>query len=418
MRSATEISRPGRWPGVIPLILAYAVLPLWTLAGRLGEVPEFPPNAVWAALAGAGLLLALRRPRPGAPARRGFGFSLLVVALLAAGLVRYLPDWRAAVAPALPYLGEGAPLAYLLFAALWASTCGMPDRADFQRFGALLGSLCIAELVVETFLFRAAPSVRLIGNADLLAGLLLIALCAGLRPGPNQGGPDEPDQGRPWWRALTMLGLIACLSRTGLFGAAWVILCFGRGSVARRALFAALCLIVLAVTFFLPPTASDAVRYTDYWLWMEGVRLFSENPMLLLTGFPVNQPLPLNFPMGMGAIWEAATGVSAIFGAYVEQVPSFWLRLSLAWGAAVSVALLCVAFALLLRRLTRLGAGLITALFAQGMITPLLYDPATGVCVGLAMTLALARPAVSSEAPGPAANPEPTPDPATEWDLR
>jgi len=413
MRSATDTT-PGRgWLSLAPLVAAFAALPLWEAATRLGA-PALSPTAPWAALAALGLLLALLRPAPGAPARSNPAFRVALVGLLVGALTRYLPDAVYFMRSGLPYLGEGAPVAYLLFGVLWARTCGLPDRADFQRFGALLGSLCLVDLACELALFRAVPTVRLIGNADVLAGLLLLSLCAGLRPGGNQGGAYEPDQGRGIWRALILVGLLACFSRTGLFGAAWVILCFGRGSFARRALLASLCLLGLGATFFLPPTASDAIRYTDYWLWLEAVRLFSADPSLLLSGLPVNDALPLTFPVGMSAIWEAAVGSPSIFGVFVAQVPSFWLRLTLAWGALMPATLLVVVFGLLLRRLTRFGAGLVSALFAQGMTTPLLFDPATGVCVALAFTLALT--------PVPESDPEPQPvglpDPVEEWDLR
>ena len=81
-------------------------------------------------------------------------------------------------------------------------------------------------------------------------------------------------------------------------------------------------------------------------------------------------------------------------------------------------------FTLLLRHLTRMGAGLTAVLFAQGMTTPLFFDPATGVCVSLAFVLALTPvlyPAnerredvpVPSETPG-----ERAPDPVEEWSMR
>ena len=410
MRNATDTLTGTRGLSRVPLIAAYVVLPLWAAVARLGGFALPPVLTVWTTLAGLGLLIALRRPASGGEGRSGFAFRLILAGLLLGGMAYYLPDWLAGLDGVLPYLGEAAPVAYLLFGALWAVTCGLPDRGDFQRFGAVLGLLCLVDLAFEAALFGAVPTVRFIGNADVLAGLLLLSLCAGLRPGGNQGGLYEPDQGRPAWRFVTLAGLIATLSQTGLFGASWVILCFGRGPFPRRALTASLCLVVLGVTFFLPATASDAIRYTDYWLWMEAVRLFSENPHLLLTGLPIGQPLPLNFPVGMSVIWEAAVGVPAIFGAFVAQVPSFWLRLTLAWGAVAPAALIVALFLLLLRRLTRFGAGLVSALFAQGMTTPLLFDPATAVCVALAFVLALA-PVQQPRTVG-------QPDPVEEWDLR
>jgi hypothetical protein len=426
MRPA-NVTAPSRRPAAeIPLALAYAILPVLTALSKLGWMPEpGPPDAPWLVLACFGLAASLRRPAPGAPPRKGFIFRLVLLLLALGGVVLYRADLMADLSPILPYLKECGPLIYLLFAVLWALTLGMPDRRAFQKYGAVLGLLCLLDLIVELFLYQTVPTVRLIGNADTLAGLLLIALCAGLRPGENQGGVVEPDQGNPWWRGLVMLAIPASLSHTALFGAAWVILCFGRSKFWRRALYATACLGVLVGSFLLPATLSDAIRYTDYWLWLEAVRLFTETPIRLFTGFPVDAPLPVQFPVGMGAIWEAATGAPAIFGAFLTQVPSFWLRLILAWGAGVPLLLLATIFTLLLRRLTRLGTGLVAALFAQGMATPLLFDPATGVCVALAFVLALAperpvnvRRASAPEPPAPE-SPAPEPaDPAREWDMR
>lgn len=385
---------PHRHPAaLIPLALGFVIIPLSALLSGLGLMDvKPPPNAVWLALACFGLAVCLRRLSPDDPPRRGFPFRIALFLLLLAGLAFYRNDLLTALAPALPYLRESAPVGYLLFGVLWARTLGMPDRNDFQKFGALLGGLCLIDLVGESLAYHAVPTIRLIGNADVLAGLLLIALCASLKPGENQGGAMEPDQGRPWWRALIMLGLLSCLSRTGLFGAAWIILCFGRGRFRFRALYAAACLATLVLSLLLPTTISDAIRYADYWLWMETVRLFAENPALMLTGFPIGDPLPIRFPVGMSAVWQAATGTSATFGAFLSQVPSFWLRATLGWGVNAPLILLVVLFTLLLRHLTRMGAGLSAALFAQGMITPLFFDPTTGVCAALAFTVALTRP--------------------------
>ena len=428
--SPVNVTAPNqRLTAEIPLALAYGILPVLTALSRLGWLPEpGPPDTAWLVLACFGLAASLRRPAPGAPPRKGFVFRSVLFLLAVAGVVLYRSDLMIDLAPALPYIKECGPLAYLLFGVLWALTFGMPDRRAFQKYGALLGLLCLLDLGVEFFLYRTVPTVRLLGNADVLAGLLLVALCAGLRPGETRGRVFEPDQGRAWWRGMVMLAIPACFSHTALFGAAWIILCFGRGRFLLRALYATACLGVLVGSFLLPATLSDAIRYTDYWLWLEAVRLFLKTPALLLTGLPVSEPLPVQFPVGMGAIWEAATGAPAIFGAYLGQVPSFWLRLTLAWGVGVPLALLSGVLLLLMRRTTWLGAGLSAALFAQGMATPLLFDPATGVCATLAFVLALspARPVNERREPVPEApappTPDPTPDPASdpveEWDLR
>ncbi len=110
----------------------------------------------------------------------------------------------------MPYITEVIPLILLLFCVLWLRTFGMPDRAAFQRYGALLGAICAVDLVAEIVIFQAVPTLRWIGNADILSSLLLISLCASLKPGDNQGGMFEPDQGRPFWRLLIIIGIMAC----------------------------------------------------------------------------------------------------------------------------------------------------------------------------------------------------------------
>ncbi|MDC0336480.1 hypothetical protein OAN24_06280 [Pseudodesulfovibrio sp.] len=418
----------------IPLAVAYGAVPLGAAAARLmGGSATVSTSMPWLLLAGIGAILAMHRPTPGAPSTKGFFFKATLFMLLVVGLVMYAPDIIGAQITLLPYFRESTPLLFLLFCGLWASTCGLPDRGDFQRFGALLGVLCLIDLVTEVTVYQAVPTIRWIGNADMLAGLLLVSVCAGLKPGGNDGGAHEPDQGRTVWRVLTLLGLMACLSRTGLFAAAWVVLCFGRGLFRYRALSSLLCIGLLALTFFLPPTTSDAVRYTDYWLWVEALRLYAEAPAILLTGFPIDVPLPVQFPAGMAPIWELATGTPSSFGAFLTQVPSFWLRLTMAWGMAAPMLLLVVLFILLFRRLTRMGAGLTAALFAQGMSTPLLYDPTMAVAIGLGFILALAKPAVrpnvkknepkepameSEAAPESDPTPDPEPNPVDEWNLK
>lgn len=426
----TQISTLHSGPSglaTVPLAVAYGAVPLGTaaaqyLSGPSGPVSVFLP---WLLLACIGTVIAMLRPSPGAPKSRGFLFQLTLFLLMIAGVVMYGADVVSALSPYMPMLQEVSPLVFMLFCCLWVATCGLPDRADFQRFGGLLGVICLVDLIAEVVIYQAAPTVRWIGNTDILAGLLIVAICAGLKPGENEGGIEEPDQGNTVWRLLALLGLLACMSRTGLFAAAWVVLCFGRGRVLFRILFVVACIALLALTFFIPSTASDAVRYADYWLWMEAMRLAMADPLIMLTGFPLDAPLPIEFPVGMGPIWEAATGTPSMFGVFLSQVPSFWLRLSLAWGLLTPVTLLVVLFVLLFRRLSRMGAGLVAALFAQGMSTPLLYDPAMAAAIGLGFILALTGPMRKTNAKRkeevetkPDSEPEPHPDPTEEWNLR
>ncbi|MUM77136.1 hypothetical protein GKC30_05775 [Pseudodesulfovibrio sp. F-1] len=420
MQSTTE-QQPGRTALTgLPLAVSHAALPLATAAVGLSGPGGTSPFLPWLLLAGVGCAAAMLRPVPGGPVRAWGIFHAVLFSLLAAGLYRFAPGLAMAAEPATPLLHGLIPAVMLLLCLLWITTFGMPDRADFQRFGALLGALCIIDLAVEAAVLRAVPTVRLIGDPDVLAGLLLVSLCASLRPGPGERGMTEPDQGRRLWRGLVMVGLLACLSRPGLFAGAWVILCFGRGPLRRRSLYCTACFILLAATFLLPMGGLDSVRYVDYWLWLETLALWSREPLSLVTGFSLSVPLPLEFPVTMVPVWEAAMGSSTLFGVSIAQVPSFWLRTFLAWGVVAPLALLAGLVWLLLRRPTRMGAGLTASLIAQGMATPLLYDPAMAAPVCLAFILALRRPATltGTQRQTTAPQPESAPDPVAEWDLR
>jgi len=382
---------------VVPLGVAYLAIPLGTLLVRfLDSTPEVAPFPPWALLAALGAIFAMLFRRSGVRVKKRFVFEVGMFLVLIAMLVLYRRVFIYQLAEAIRFAPEITPIIMLAFGWLWSITFGLPDRADFQRYGAILGVMCIVDLVAEVFVYQAAPTVRWIGNCDVLAGLLLIALCASLKPGNNDGGVHEPDQGSPLWRWLILAGLVACLSRTGLFAAAWIFLCFGRGTRLKRISVSLLFFLLIGATFLLPVTATDSIRYINYWLWAKSMLLLIDNPLIMVSGLPLTSALPLTVPVQMTGIWEQATGSPALMGVYLPHVPSFWLRAILGWGMIIPSALLLVLFIQLFRRMTRMGAGLVAALFAQGMSTPLLYDPSTGAIAGLAFALVL-----TSSAPRP-----------------
>jgi hypothetical protein len=413
----------------VPLAVACAAVPLGTLLSRFaGPGPESSPFLPWLVLAALGTVRAILFRRSGQRLRPRFFMELVMFAGLAAIVILYHEDIFYQLGNFTPFVPELVPVIMLCFCWLWTLTFGTPDRAAFQRWGAVLGLLCVLDLAAEAFIYRAAPSLRWIGNADLLAGLLLVCLCASLRPGPADNGLHEPDQGAPLYRALILAGLLATLSRTGLFAAAWVYPCFGRGGrILRTSVFLA-CFAALAVTFLLPVTPSDLARYVDYWLWAKSMVLFSQDPAILISGLPLDQALPFTFPPEMVAVWEQVTETPALFGAHLNQVPSFWLRFILGWGAILPTACLTGLFILIFRRPTRMGAGLAAGLFVQGMSTPLFYEPSTGAVAGLALFLALSASRnaplpdlgdpPAGRGPEPAVKPQTEDDPAREWDMR
>lgn len=430
MRMEQEQPKKRTWSrlAAVPLAVACAAVPLGTLLSQFaGPGPESSPFMPWVALAALGTVHAILFRRSGQRLRTRFFLELAMFAGLSAIVILHHEDIFFQLERFTPYLPELAPVIMLCFCWLWVITFGMPDRAAFQRWGAVLGLLCVLDLAVEAFIYRAAPPLRWIGQADLLAGLLLVCLCASLKPGPLDNGLHEPDQGAPLYRALILAGLLATLSRTGLFAAAWIYLCFGRGGrILRTSVFLA-CFAALALTFRLPLTPSDLARYVDYWLWAKSMNLFAQAPSTLIAGLPLDRALPFAFPPEMVPIWERVTNSPALFGAHLNQVPSFWLRFTLGWGAILPAACLTGMFVLVFRRLTRMGAGLAAALFVQGMSTPLFYEPSTGAVAWLALFLALS--ARRTRLPGPAdsdggrdpepdAGSQPQDDPAREWDMR
>jgi len=393
-----------------PLAVAYLVLPLATaLAQRMGPGPEASPFLPWMLLAGLGTIWAMLFRRSGVPVKKRSFFKALAFLGLAAMLFLRQDILLRRMDLVLPYAWELAPAGVLGFCLMWATTFGVPDRAAFQRYGASLAVLCVADLAVGTIVHHALPVQRWLGDGDMLAGLLLVSLCAGLRPDDNDTAASGPNQGDRACRALILLGLAACLSRTGLFGAGWIFLFFGRGSKLRRVLVTLILFLLLGLTFVLPYAQTDGARYIDYWFWAQSVALYLREPGLLITGLPPGQALPFAIPPELATIWERVTTSPALFGAYLPQVKSFWLRVMLGWGAVIPFGCLAALVVLLFRRMTHMGAGLTAALFAQGMSTPLFHDPALGAAFGLALILALS---------GPESRPGPGSDPAREWDMR
>ncbi|BCS88748.1 hypothetical protein [Pseudodesulfovibrio sediminis] len=403
----------------VPLGVAYVAVPLGALLVRYANLtPDMSPFPPWALLAALGTAFAMLFRRSGVRVKKRFIFELTMFLGLVTILTLYHHNIFQQLTDVSAALPEFTPLIMLGFGWLWTITFGTPNRRDFQRYGALLGVICMLDLAAEAYVYHAAPALRWVGNSDVLAGLLLVSLCASLKP----DGTGEPDQGSPIWRWLILAGLASTLSHTGLFCAAWVFLCFGRGSLLPRTLVTLCFFALIGATFLLPITASESIRYMDYWLWAKSIALFANAPDILVTGLPLTSALPMSIPPELTRVWETATGSSAVMGIYLPHVQSFWLRLVLGWGAFISGALLVAFFVLLFKRITHMGAGLAMVLFTQGMSTPLLYDPTLGAILALAFMLALAPPVsslnVRTARPSTAPAHTPEVDPTKEWNMR
>lgn len=368
-----------------PLFVAlFLPLVAGSIGGGVASVPDVRGvmDYAWLALAGFGIVLALigrSRKRGKGPGRLELpGFSVLLLAILAVVLFRYGAPLLADHAWLWPYLQEARPVAYLLFAAAWALTAGVPRREAFVKAGGVLALAVCVDFGLRMWLPEAA---FLSVDREVVAALLLVCLCAGF-------GMDEKEM--PVLRGLLLAGIVATLSRPALFAAMWAWLFFGNGRWPSRLPYAALCLMALFATVVSPhPVLSGTLHYTDYWLWLEGLKLVLADPARMIAGFPLADPLPTRIPFGMVALWDGGGDLTAFDGVFIFQVEPMWLRTALAWGLGGPAALMLGLLALVAAARNRFAAGLATAVACTGLLVGLAHNPVTAVVVWLALFAAV-----------------------------
>lgn len=388
----------------IPLAAAFFAPPAALIASRFYGVasPQWfvrpMENTMWLIMSGVALLACLLgipdTNRPSSPPGTSNAITATVFIAAAGLLYTYLPDVLGANAWLTPYIKELEPLVYLLFALAWGLSFGLPDRAQLQRAGAWLGFFVVCDCA--RVLAVQSPG-RMLGDSDAIATLLLVSLCAGLRPAQNRNAPVEPDQGKSIWRFWIIFGIIASFSRTGLFAAAWVYAFFGRAGIWQRILVALGCALLFVVTLVAESmSGSTSAHYLDFWIMLECMGLVAQNPDMIYTGFSLGSPLQVVPPLSLMGIWSALFNTSPYDGIFIHQLQQFWLRIFMGWGVFAVVGWLAAVFGVLLRRGTHFGAGLAAACFAQGLSTDLFYSPATGIVLCMACLLALAPPPVTA----------------------
>ncbi len=387
METADFNTAAQRWAST-PLITAFLIVPLAFSAVRISTVPvsahltDTAETALWLVLCGLGAVASMFLSAQARP-RRSIGLPLAGTgAFLAAAVLLFLfaaPLLRA-TAGLYPYLYEAKPLIFFMFACAWAATFGLPDRATIQRVAAWLGGLAVCDAAQA--LFRQSPE-RFLGNTDVLATLLLVGLCAGLRSREADDEEQHPAL-RPW----IMLGLLATLSRTGLFTAAWIYAFFGPGSTWKRLPYVTLCAVAVAGSLLLEAHwGLGGVRFMEYWVWLECFQQLAE-PGKLLTGFALHAPVPIVPPLDIMSLWQVLFPTSPLDGLYVQQIPAFWIRSIMAWGLVPAMTFLALLFSLLMKRPTRFGAGLTAVCISQGISTTLFYSPGPAITLFLALMLA------------------------------
>lgn len=384
---------------IAPLPMAFLLSPIAVLLAKAMGFVSSAENmrvfdlTLWLILCGLAPTLSFfkKNRKKSKPFRRSdlrTPFLMTVIfAVVVLALFRYLPSLLENHASFVPFLHEAKPVIFLMFAAAWAWTFGLPDRGTIQRSAACLGVL----VVCDTLWSMLTHSPPLLVGRDILATLLLAGLCASLKPGRSDGGEEEPDQGKPLWRFWIMLGLVATFSRTGLFTAAWIYAFFGRGSTWKRFPYVMLCVLALAAAMMsdiVPGNGSS--RFMEYWVWLECVEKLV-NSGRVLTGFPLEIPLDIVPPLDLVSLWRGLFATPPFDGLYIHQIDSFWVRTVMAWGILPPLMLLAILFGLLMRTVTRLGAGLVAVCLAQGIGTELFHSPGPAIVLFLALMLAFQK---------------------------
>ena len=347
----------------LPLYIAYLAWPLWQavspalgLSKALAQVPS-PADGLWLALAALALLASLTRrrkspaPKPddrpvGAAAIEHPLFLIGLFGLLLAILYRFGGPLLDLTRNRGLYVLELKPFVYLLFSALWAASFGLPAKRTFVLLGAVLGAAAALDLLVVLALSgRVQPSTRL-GGSQYQSTLLLVSLCAGLRqsvglPRPPLPDPDPEENHSPLARFCTLAGLFASLSHSALFAAGWIVLFFGRWRLPARVLVAGAAGAAILFTVLRSQDPMSALESLNRsWLWVAGLDLFRAEPLRLLTGFPVDAPLPMPEPQEFLPLWRLQSHAMDLFGVHAHNIEPFWLRFCLVWGIGPAVAFL------------------------------------------------------------------------------
>ncbi len=391
--------RLSRMVAAVPLVAAYLLVPLVLSCVKLVAIDSgsflaeilaaFSSLAMWEALAGFSLLwLVWKAVRPSQkfivmkPLEALFA---LVTACLFLAAVHVWAAPRASVLDfALPWLIECTSLVYLLFAALWWATFGLPSRRVLQFCGAGLGILVLADTVSSVMLYGfrfPLGGLLLLMDREALACLLGVAFFAGIREQRGKGKAHAPLEVLD---VLLILALAATFSRTALFAAACAWLFLGNGSKLSRVMVALIFLGCLILSFFkLTLFTADVVSLQGHLLWMAGMEHFFAHPETLLQAgnlgpFPLVLPQPVTQALGIVAKTQLL---------YPGQIGSMWLRLALVWGGWGVGAMLLGLFIPAVLRPSRFSASVIALILAQGTVFSLFFHPVAGVVLWLALAM-------------------------------
>jgi len=358
----------------LPLAAAYLAAPLAVLAGKLANKAEafqsLAPQgmALWAGLAALALLYSLlSSSQPSLLARRNAKPALDIKSRLIAGVV-LAAALVVAVRFLLPRIGSAQDLATLLqelrlpalalFAGLWVWQFGGVRRATLARLGAGLGALMLLDFLLTAIMARSIVvgggfllGVPLPGGQDVLAFLLVLALCAVLAPpeqsasapslpamepaGESQFSPvgDAATAPSSIARWLILAGLFVSFSLPGMAAAGLVLLVLDGTHLRHRlALVCSLGLMVwISMALPLAHLTTGREELNLSWHFSATLEALGQTPNAPFIGLPLNEPVALAVNEDLqGLDWDPETMGLPV---YIFDLPSSWLRLLAAWGA-------------------------------------------------------------------------------------
>jgi len=282
----------------------------------------------------------------------------------------------------IPVLMEIKPIFFFLFGLLWVDVWGKPRRDDFIRYGKILGSILLAEFVLESLLAGRVVRIRGSGEVNYDAMLLLVAMSF-LWRNKNQMRKDIVS----WF--ILFGGLFATLSRTALLTGVVIVGLFANEHVLKKMIGG----VIGVVGIFLSFASRDlhfALSAADrYWMWIAAWQMYMKYPFNFLFGFGV-QPLPVNIPQRLFTLWvDLQQRRWGLRGIYAYNFHSFWIRFTTTWGVVATLVLLIILICFFRRYPAPSFRSLIVVFILEGLTMGTLYLSNVGIPFIIAANVAL-----------------------------
>lgn len=312
----------------LPLFITFVLFPIIQISTRLfgDEVKRTWIDGLWLGL----LLLALTKLAISnnlKTTRYSRGVIGVFYGVIGLALVYFFGIPLLHDVVLIPYLMELKMPFYIIFSGCWLLAYGLPKADSFILCGKMLSIIVLVDLVIESAISGRWVAPLLSGEKNYDALLLVIALIMAL--GTSELGIGNSTRRTPILALI--LGILATSSRTALLALGVVFLISNQKN--RNKIFVILASIVFVIISFVLRDLEFNIDDMDrYWMWASFFEFISENPSVLLTGFSVGAPLPINVPEVLTWLWESQQDSWNINGVYPFNFHAFWLRATITWG--------------------------------------------------------------------------------------